>query len=92
MTKLWLPHNVDDIIAREEVLERREIWEKSREKFKKEHAACPECGSTSFFSTMVGYGPDPTTGEYRDENRVRCSDCGWSGRRYEMVEVDKICQ
>ena len=43
------------------------------EKYHKEHAVCPKCGSKHYTHTIVGYIYDSTHPEnYKDKNSVTC--------------------
>jgi len=53
--------------------------------YQKNHAACPQCNSTKFRSTYVGYIMDVNHPEkYKDENKISCQ-CGWSGITHDLV-------
>lgn len=43
---------------------------------------CPKCHSDHYSSTYVGY-----TG--RNENKVKCEDCGWKGEAYQLKKQVK---
>ena len=56
------------------------------DKYHKEHAVCPKCGSRHLSSTLVGYLYNSKYPErYKDCNRTLCMDCGWSGIRHDLV-------
>lgn len=51
-----------------------------RDAYYAKHQRCPSCHGTKSEQTLVGYTFDMSKPEeYRDENRARCSNCGWVG-------------
>lgn len=71
-------------------LEIRNEYTKFMEKYSNEHCACPKCGSTHHSSTLVAYvyhhdRPE----EYKDLNKVTCTNCGWQGVVHDMVPERK---
>lgn len=61
------------------------------QRFRKEyydsHKSCPRCGSQHTVQTLLGYTLDCSNLQaYRDENRARCGDCGWTGTVHELVK------
>lgn len=60
------------------------------EKYLKEHAVCPKCGSKNYAQTIVGYIYDSRHSEdYKDMNSVTCNKCGWHGIIHELVPENK---
>lgn len=49
------------------------------EAYRKEHEACPQCGSDNYETTCMGH----ICGI--DTNRVSCMGCGWKGIGHELV-------
>ena len=55
----------------------RSEYDEFMDKYEKDHALCPKCGSDDFSTTLVGYMFDREHPEdYKDENECVCSDCG----------------
>ncbi|KKL85122.1 hypothetical protein LCGC14_1957840, partial [marine sediment metagenome] len=48
-----------------------------KEKYMKRYK-CPKCKSTNYSSTCMGFMGD------RDENEIRCFNCGWKGFTFEL--------
>ena len=69
--------------------EEYEIWRRplkeARDRYYGQHKCCPQCASPRHTSTYMGYimvlGRE---GEYKDENHVKCSDCGWKGITHDL--------
>ena len=60
------------------------------EKYHKEHAVCPKCGSKYYTHTIAGYIYNSKHPEnYKDKNSVTCNKCGWHGIIHELVPENK---
>lgn len=55
-------------------------------KYNEEHSRCPMCHSKNLMQTLLGFIYDEDRPEeYKDENAVRCCDCGWKGIVHDCV-------
>jgi len=68
-------------------------WKRLQEakvQYEVDHAACPRCGCTAHSSTYIDniwiVGRET---EYKNPNRVQCSDCGWTGIGHDLVRADE---
>ena len=60
------------------------------EKYHKDHAVCPKCGSKYYTHTIAGYIYNSKHPEnYKDKNGVTCNKCGWHGIIHELVPENK---
>lgn len=60
------------------------------EKYHKDHAVCPKCGSKYYTHTIAGYIYNNKHPEnYKDKNNVICNKCGWHGIIHELVPENK---
>ena len=60
------------------------------EKYHKDHAVCPKCGSKNYTHTIAGYIYNSKHSEnYKDKNSVTCNKCGWHGIIHELVPENK---
>lgn len=94
---MTVDEHLDQIgMSREEWDNRRAIMKVNRERFMEEyktaHACCPECGhkghSTTYMGFIVTMGEDMEVANkdtFRDENKVMCGRCGWSGVTHDLV-------
>lgn len=63
--------------AIEEYIRKRKIAEEYQDKYHKDRACCPVCGSKTYTTTLVGYTLNVDSPElYKDENDCTCHDCG----------------
>lgn len=55
----------------------RDDADKFRDKYKKDHECCPNCGATGHISTLAGFILDLRNMEaYKDKNDCECVECG----------------
>lgn len=70
----------------DEEYEISKILDDFHDKYNKDHAVCPACGSDDLVSTYVGYILDADKiEEYKDENDVVCQNCSWHGIKHDLV-------
>ena len=60
-------------------------------KYKSKHKCCPNCGSTDYISTLIGFAfysdkPD----EYKDRNRCVCADCNDRHIVHDRISLNEL--
>lgn len=61
----------------EQLEERSREYDEFMVEYRKQHKCCPECGSTEYKSTLIGYVLNyDKKEEYRDMNKCECMKCG----------------
>ena len=82
---VYLPY-----IMQEHTVESFREYNEFMDGYKKKHKYCPECGGTSYSTTLVGYILNmDKQDEYKDENTCTCSVCGNRHTEHERVETKK---
>lgn len=54
------------------------------ERYRRDHACCPECSGVRHETTCVGHIGAP----HVDRNRSTCLDCGWKGIVHQRVSLE----
>ena len=84
LRELYLQAGLDPDFYLDQIHKGREL---KRQYDEVDHVACPKCGSLKYSSTYVGYIMNYEHPEnYKDENAVKCSDCGWKGITHDLVK------
>ena len=79
-------HVITNNTTKEEIRSCNQEYYDFMEKYHKEHACCPKCGSKHYSSTLAGYLFDAKHHEkYKDMNHVTCMDCDWKGVVHQLV-------
>lgn len=61
-------------------------YDKFMKQYNKDHKVCPQCGSTHYSMTFVGYPLYMNNKEaYKDENSVECVKCGFKGIAHDLI-------
>lgn len=56
--------------------------------YENEHALCPKCGSSEYYTTLVGFILDfNKLEEFKDKNKCTCIDCGNIHLRYNRIKT-----
>lgn len=72
--------------------EERERYRQMTEAYRRDHAVCPLCGSTSISQTCVGSIRLPGHGPCDDFNRAICHTCDWRGVVHDLVPAPGLLQ